>query len=326
MPQALRIIIPPLTSQYLNLTKNSSLAIAVGYPDLVGDRRHRPQPDRPGGRGGRDLDGGLSRHQPRDLGLHELVQRQVGAGGAVGMQSTTSSYVRARWRWRRSAPRSARRSRRLAADEPVRDDHRHHPDPASACCSPPSSSCRWSAGASSTRSGSARTAASAPRSRRAASSRTAGPAPAGPSSRPSSSSSCSAAIPIAERWRVVLTAILFVALLVPLVIPRVPYKALNAIVFFGVFPVVGFILLIGARCPSACSACWRCSSTWRSAAPLPCWTSSCRSRDISSAASARSPACSACRTPSLPSSPRSRRCSTAIADYAALPLRLAAAK
>jgi general L-amino acid transport system permease protein len=35
LPQALRIIIPPLTSQYLNLTKNSSLAIAVGYADLV---------------------------------------------------------------------------------------------------------------------------------------------------------------------------------------------------------------------------------------------------------------------------------------------------
>ncbi|MBN9136439.1 amino acid ABC transporter permease [Phyllobacterium sp. NPDC097923] len=34
VPQALRIIIPPLTSQYLNLTKNSSLAVAVGYPDL----------------------------------------------------------------------------------------------------------------------------------------------------------------------------------------------------------------------------------------------------------------------------------------------------
>jgi general L-amino acid transport system permease protein len=33
-PQAIRIIIPPLTSQYLNLAKNSSLAIAVGYPDL----------------------------------------------------------------------------------------------------------------------------------------------------------------------------------------------------------------------------------------------------------------------------------------------------
>ena len=33
-PQALRIIVPPLTSQYLNLTKNSSLAVAIGYPDL----------------------------------------------------------------------------------------------------------------------------------------------------------------------------------------------------------------------------------------------------------------------------------------------------
>ena len=33
-PQALRVMIPPMTSQYLNLTKNSSLAIAIGYPDL----------------------------------------------------------------------------------------------------------------------------------------------------------------------------------------------------------------------------------------------------------------------------------------------------
>jgi len=35
VPQAMRIIIPPLTSQYLNLIKNSSLAVAIGYPDLV---------------------------------------------------------------------------------------------------------------------------------------------------------------------------------------------------------------------------------------------------------------------------------------------------
>jgi len=35
LPQALRIIIPPTTSQYLNLVKNSSLAVAIGYPDLV---------------------------------------------------------------------------------------------------------------------------------------------------------------------------------------------------------------------------------------------------------------------------------------------------
>jgi general L-amino acid transport system permease protein len=35
LPQAMRVIIPPLTSQYLNLTKNSSLAVAIGYPDLI---------------------------------------------------------------------------------------------------------------------------------------------------------------------------------------------------------------------------------------------------------------------------------------------------
>lgn len=35
VPQAMRVIIPPLASQYLNLTKNSSLAVAIGYPDLV---------------------------------------------------------------------------------------------------------------------------------------------------------------------------------------------------------------------------------------------------------------------------------------------------
>lgn len=35
LPQALRVIVPPLTSQYLNVVKNSSLAVAIGYPDLV---------------------------------------------------------------------------------------------------------------------------------------------------------------------------------------------------------------------------------------------------------------------------------------------------
>ena len=47
LPQALRVIIPPLISQYLNLTKNSSLAIAVGYMDvdrkpLAASRSTRP--------------------------------------------------------------------------------------------------------------------------------------------------------------------------------------------------------------------------------------------------------------------------------------------
>jgi general L-amino acid transport system permease protein len=35
LPQALRVIVPPMTSQYLNLTKNSSLAVAIGYQDVV---------------------------------------------------------------------------------------------------------------------------------------------------------------------------------------------------------------------------------------------------------------------------------------------------
>jgi len=35
LPQAMRVIIPPMTNQYLNLTKNSSLAVAIGYPDIV---------------------------------------------------------------------------------------------------------------------------------------------------------------------------------------------------------------------------------------------------------------------------------------------------
>jgi len=50
---------------------------------------------------------------------------------------------------------------------------------------------------------------------------------------------------IEERWRVILAAVIFAALLVPLMIPRAPYKAWNAIAFFGIFPVVAFFLLVG---------------------------------------------------------------------------------
>jgi len=51
--------------------------------------------------------------------------------------------------------------------------------------------------------------------------------------------------PESERWRVNLTYALGVILLVPLLIPRVPYKWVNAILFFGVFPAAGFFLLVG---------------------------------------------------------------------------------
>ncbi|MCC2609886.1 amino acid ABC transporter permease [Neorhizobium petrolearium] len=51
--------------------------------------------------------------------------------------------------------------------------------------------------------------------------------------------------PIDERWRPMLVAILFVALLVPMLIPKVPRKGLNALLFFVVFPIVAFFLLHG---------------------------------------------------------------------------------
>jgi general L-amino acid transport system permease protein len=51
--------------------------------------------------------------------------------------------------------------------------------------------------------------------------------------------------PESELWRVNLTYALALILLVPLLIPRAPYKTANAILFFGVFPVVAFFLLIG---------------------------------------------------------------------------------
>ena len=51
--------------------------------------------------------------------------------------------------------------------------------------------------------------------------------------------------PQEQQWRVNLTYALAVLLLVPLLIPRVPHKTLNALLFFGVFPVVGFFLLVG---------------------------------------------------------------------------------
>ncbi|WP_149803546.1 amino acid ABC transporter permease [Mesorhizobium sp. NFR06] len=51
--------------------------------------------------------------------------------------------------------------------------------------------------------------------------------------------------PVEERWRPILVAILFVALLVPMLIPRVPRKGLNAILLFVALPIVAFFLLLG---------------------------------------------------------------------------------
>ncbi|ESX16795.1 amino acid ABC transporter permease [Mesorhizobium sp. M1148] len=51
--------------------------------------------------------------------------------------------------------------------------------------------------------------------------------------------------PLEERWRPILVAVLFVALLVPLLMPRVPRKGLNAILLFLALPIIAFVLLVG---------------------------------------------------------------------------------
>ena len=67
LPQALRVIVPPMTSEYLSLTKNSSLAVAIGYPDLVSIANTTMNQTGQAVEGHRDDHGGLPRDQPVDL-------------------------------------------------------------------------------------------------------------------------------------------------------------------------------------------------------------------------------------------------------------------
>ena len=125
IPQALRVIIPPLTSQYLNLTKNSSLAIAVGYPDLFAIFSKSVLNIT-----GQAIEcivmimGGLSHDKPADLAVHELVQPQDGAGGAIGDER---DRFRGKHRLRpqrpccaAAAPRFSDGGGRVAARQPIR--------------------------------------------------------------------------------------------------------------------------------------------------------------------------------------------------------------
>ena len=75
VPQALRVILPPLTNQYLNLTKNSSLAVAHRLSgSRLGVRRHDAEPDRTGDRDHRHHHGRLSSDLAGDERDHELLQ------------------------------------------------------------------------------------------------------------------------------------------------------------------------------------------------------------------------------------------------------------
>ena len=83
LPQALRFIIPPLTSQYLNLTKNSSLAVAIGYQDIVSIANTMLNQTGQAIEGDRADHGGVPDRQPVHQRADELVQRAHRAGGAL---------------------------------------------------------------------------------------------------------------------------------------------------------------------------------------------------------------------------------------------------
>ena len=73
--RALRVIIPPMTSQYLNLTKNSSLAVAIGYPDIVSVVNTTLNQTGQAIEGILIIMAAYPDGQPVDLDFHELVQQ-----------------------------------------------------------------------------------------------------------------------------------------------------------------------------------------------------------------------------------------------------------
>ena len=114
VPQALRVIIPPQTSQYLNLTKNSSLAVAIGYPDfftIAGTINNQT------GQAVEVVAITMGVYLTLSLIislLHELVQRPHGAGGALGLWQPNPCP------WPPPHRRAARADR-LDAAQPVRN-------------------------------------------------------------------------------------------------------------------------------------------------------------------------------------------------------------
>ena len=95
VPQALRVILPPLTNQYLNLTKNSSLAVGdrLSRPGL-GLRRNDAEPDRAGDRDHRDHHGRLSHYFAGDERDHELLRMASRPEPRRMSDIAASSFVR----------------------------------------------------------------------------------------------------------------------------------------------------------------------------------------------------------------------------------------
>ncbi len=242
IPQALRVIIPPLTSQYLNLTKNSSLAVAVGYPDLVA------------------VFAGTVLNQTGQavevifitmvvyLAISLVTSlfmnwfnRARRAGGALGDDAPHSnSPTCARRRSRSCAPPRGeagavgwlRANLFSSMTNTILTLARHRASSSGSCR-------RSSAGRSSMRSGPATIARPAsPRGRRVL----------GRSSRRSSGSSCTAAIRSRSAGGSTSPRSCSSSASLPMAIPRVPFKRETAIYLLVVFPIVGLRPAASAAC------------------------------------------------------------------------------
>ena len=241
VPQAMRVILPPLTNQYLNLTKNSSLAVAIGYPDLV------------------SVFAGTTLSQ-----TGQAIEIIAITMGVYLLISLVTSAIMSFYGWRLG--RSLGRMSDVAASAFVRQElvpERAAPvkttgfvgflrtrlfnSPTNILLTIVSALLLWFTvvpavkfllvDAVWTRQRTATPASPKMRATRSA--------PAGLSCRRSSASSSTASIREPERWRVNLTFLLAALLLLPLLIPRLPAKGLNAGLFFIAFPVVAFFLLHG---------------------------------------------------------------------------------
>ena len=93
LPQAFRIILPPLTSEFMNVIKNSSVALTIGLMELTGRARAMQEFTLPGVRGLRRGDGALPHHQPdrraghahaREEGARAGLHRRGGPAQAAG--------------------------------------------------------------------------------------------------------------------------------------------------------------------------------------------------------------------------------------------------
>ena len=240
IPQAMRVILPPLTNQYLNLTKNSSLAVAIGYPDLFSVFAGTTLSQT-----GQAIEiiahhnGRLSPDLAGDQRHHELLRLADRAEHGLMSDITASSFVRQDLVAERAAPVKTTgfvgflRTRLFNS-------------PTNILITIVSALLLWFIVVPAIKfllvdavwSGADRNACLSENV-----GRTVGAC--WPFVQAKFSQFIYGFYPKPERWRVNLTFFLAAVLLLPLLIPRLPAKGLNAGLFFFALPVVAFFLLHG---------------------------------------------------------------------------------